>query len=429
MNKQNTYKETKINWLGYIPSNWDLKRVSQFFKERSEKVDDKSFPPLSVTKFGVIDQLKEVAKTNDRDNRKLVKKNDFVINSRSDRKGSSGIAKRDGSVSLINIVLEPHFIEPKFIEYLFKSYYFKEEFFRNGKGIHWDLWTTKWDQFKNIYIPIPSKIEQTKIANYLEKKTEKIDLLIKNIERKIDLLNEQKVLLTDRFVTRGIDNNVELKESEVDWIGKIPSNWSMKKLKYLFDVELSTVDRHISEKEKKIFICHYPDVYKNEYIDKNTKLSNGSCSNLEFSKFTLTKGDILLTKDSESPEDIGIPTYILEDIENAVCGYHIAIIRSKNNILSSEFLFRYLESKSAKDYFYISSNGITRYGLGKNKIESIYVSFPSLEIQIKIIKKIRLLSSYTKKIISFYKKKIELLKESRESLIYSVVTGKISVKE
>ena len=107
MNRREGYKETGIEWLGKIPSDWAFSRVGNFFKERLEKVDDIEYPPLSVTMSGIVDQLANVAKTNDGDNRKLVKKDDFVINSRSDRKGSSGIAPRDGSVSLINIVLEP----------------------------------------------------------------------------------------------------------------------------------------------------------------------------------------------------------------------------------------------------------------------------------------------------------------------------------
>ena len=90
----------------------------------------------------------------------MVLKDDFVINSRSDRKGSSGISPRDGSVSLINIVLEPKNINPQYAEYLFKSYYFKEEFFRNGKGIHFDLWSTRYEMMKNILIPFPDLEEQ-----------------------------------------------------------------------------------------------------------------------------------------------------------------------------------------------------------------------------------------------------------------------------
>ncbi len=103
--KYPTYKHSGVEWLGQIPSHWELRRLGSYFEERKIKVSDKDYPPLSVTKQGILPQLETAAKTNDGDNRRLVKKGDFVINSRSDRKGSSGIANEDGSVSLINIVM------------------------------------------------------------------------------------------------------------------------------------------------------------------------------------------------------------------------------------------------------------------------------------------------------------------------------------
>ena len=122
--KYSEYKDSGVEWLGEIPSSWDLTRLGTRFEERKTKVSDKDFPPLSVTKNGTIPQLDSAAKSNDGDNRKLVKKGDFVINSRSDRKGSSGIAYQDGSVSLIYIVLEPKGIHPIYCNYLLKSYNF-----------------------------------------------------------------------------------------------------------------------------------------------------------------------------------------------------------------------------------------------------------------------------------------------------------------
>jgi type I restriction enzyme S subunit len=115
--KYPAYKDSGVEWLGFIPSNWDLTRLGTRFEERKTKVSDKYFPPLSVTKNGTIPQLDSAAKSNDGHNRKLVKTGDFVINSRSDRKGSSGIAYQDGSVSLIYIVMEPKGIHPIYCNY------------------------------------------------------------------------------------------------------------------------------------------------------------------------------------------------------------------------------------------------------------------------------------------------------------------------
>lgn len=128
MERYREYKESGVKWLGEIPSHWEVKRLGSFFSERKEKVSDQVFAPLSVTKQGIFPQLENVAKTNDGDNRKLVKEGDFVINSRSDRKGSSGVSELDGSVSLINLVLQPRkTIFGPFCNYLLKSYGFIEK--------------------------------------------------------------------------------------------------------------------------------------------------------------------------------------------------------------------------------------------------------------------------------------------------------------
>ena len=107
LDKNVEFVDSGVEWIGKIPKHWKLERLGSNFIERREKVSDKDFEPLSVTKNGVVPQLDSAAKSNDGDNRKLVRKGDFVINSRSDRKGSSGLSKLDGSVSLINIVLKP----------------------------------------------------------------------------------------------------------------------------------------------------------------------------------------------------------------------------------------------------------------------------------------------------------------------------------
>ncbi len=125
------YKASGLAWLGEVPEHWDVKRLGHYFDERRQKVSDKDFPPLSVTKNGILPQLDTAAKTDDGDNRKKVCADDFVINSRSDRKGSSGLATQDGSVSLINTVLTPYNeIYGWFAHYLFRSILFQEEYYK-----------------------------------------------------------------------------------------------------------------------------------------------------------------------------------------------------------------------------------------------------------------------------------------------------------
>jgi len=153
--------------------------------------------------------------------------------------------------------------------------------------------------------------------------------------------------------------HTQMKDSDIEWIGKIPEDWKIKRLKLISKVELSTVDRHENNVECQVSICHYPIVYKNEKITKNTKLDSGTCSRKELGRFNLKKDDVLVTKDSETSNDIGVPAYVIEDMDNSVCGYHLAQISTDKTQLLGSFLFRYLQTELVSNYFETESHGIT----------------------------------------------------------------------
>ncbi len=169
-------------WIGEIPRNWSTEKINQLFEERKETVNDRDFPPLSVTKHGIVPQLDTVAKTNAGDSRKRIAKGDFVINSRSDRKGSAGVSQYEGSTSLINIVLKSPVLFSGYCHYLLRGYGFQEEFFRWGRGIVADLWSTRYSEMKCIVLPIPPKDEQQSIADFLEVETAKLEALLSEAE-------------------------------------------------------------------------------------------------------------------------------------------------------------------------------------------------------------------------------------------------------
>ena len=227
------YKDSGAEWLGQLPSHWGAKRLGQFFDERREKVSDEDYPALSVTMQGIVPQLETAAKTDAGDNRKLVLKNDFVINSRSDRKGSSGISAYDGSVSLISIVMTPRDIHPPFVHHLLRSYPFQEEFYRYGKGIVADLWSTNASEMRNILIPDIPTSEQAKIAAFLDHETAKIDALIEKQQRLIELLKEKRQAVISHAVTKGLNPNAPMKDSGVEWLGEVPAHWKITQPRYV----------------------------------------------------------------------------------------------------------------------------------------------------------------------------------------------------
>ena len=198
-------KDSGIAWIGQIPEHWEVNKIRSHFKERRTKVSDKDYPALSVAREGIVPQLDTAVKTDNGDNRKLVLKNDFVVNSRSDRKGSCGVSDYDGSVSLISIVLEPHDINPQYVHYLFRSNNYVEEFYRNGRGIVADLWTTRYSEMRNIFIPIPPVSEQKDIVSAINSLNNKIETLTSELTTQIDHLKELKQRIISDVVTGKID--------------------------------------------------------------------------------------------------------------------------------------------------------------------------------------------------------------------------------
>lgn len=195
-------KATNISWLEEIPEHWEMSKISSHFRQRTEKVSDKQYQPLSVSKLGITPQLDNVALSNAEGcSRKLVKKGDYAVNSRSDRKGSCGVSAYNGSVSLITIVLEPFNIDGDYIHYLFRSAPWVEEFYRNGKGIVADLWTTNYQMMKSMYFPVPPISEQRAIVSYINERTEKIDTLTSKLQQEIESIKEYKQRLISDVVT------------------------------------------------------------------------------------------------------------------------------------------------------------------------------------------------------------------------------------
>ena len=347
------YKDSGVDWLGAIPSDWELGRISAFFSERRQKVSDKDYPALSVTKLGVFPQWENVAKSNDGDNRKLVKKGDFVINSRSDRKGSSGIAKQDGSVSLINIVLKPVNIEPRYSEYLFKSYNFIEEFYRVGHGIVADLWTTRFDDIKNSMIALPTFDEQVKIANFLDQKTAQIDQAIALKQQQIEKLGEYKQIVIQNAVTKGLNPNAPMKDSGVAWIGDIPEHWEVKKIK-----EIATLKGRIgfrgynasdlvNEDEGAITISPSNILDDKTFFEKNSYLSWKKY--YESPEIMIFNDDILLVKTGSTVGKVGIVKNL-----NQSATINPQLLVFKKVKVNKDYLFFYLYS----DFFFdlIKSN-------------------------------------------------------------------------
>ena len=416
MERYSEYKDSGVKWLGEIPSHWEVKRLGSFFFERKEKVSDKDYAPLSVTKQGIFPQLENVAKTNDGDNRKLVKEGDFVINSRSDRKGSSGVSGLDGSVSLINIVLQPRkVLFGPFCNYLLKSYGFIEENYRNGRGIVADLWTTRYDEMKMIKVAMPSFEEQKNISSYLDAATSKIDKAIAMQQNMIDLLNERKQIIIQNAVTKGLDENVEMKDSGVEWIGMIPKHWKVRRGKFLFRVvnEYSTTGQ-----EELLTVSDRTGITPRSMKNVNMFMSE---SLIGYKK--CQKGDICSNIMWMWHGAVGVTEY------NGVISPSYGVYRQIAFSYDNKYLDYMLRLPRLVEVYGNCSTGLTesRLRLYPDDFMNLQFFVPPLEEQKCIVLQIQKQIIAIEKSIENAEKLIALLQERKQIIINEVVTGKVKV--
>ena len=418
-------KDSGIEWIGEIPKDWKLIKIGNIYDERKIKVSDKDYEPLSVTKNGIVPQLESAAKSNDNDNRKLIKKNDFVINSRSDRRGSCGISNYDGSCSLINTVLKPRdYMINQYYNYVFRSELFADEFYKWGSGIVNDLWTTKWTSMKKIYIPYPELNQQEKIANFLDDKCNKIDQMIAKEQEEIEKLKEYKQSIITETVTKGLNSNVEMKDSGNVIVGLIPSNWEVIKLKRIAKqfYRGSGITKEEIVENGETACVRYGEIYTRYDIFFDTcltKTNKNKLSNLQYFSY----GDILFTLTGELVEEIG-KSIVYLGTQECLAGGDIAIMKHNQN---PKFLGYALRSDSS----------IAQKGYGKSKLKVVHTSvshlgdimiaLPNLEEQSKIVQFLDKKINNINLLIMNRNKIIEKLMSYKKSLIYEVVTGKKEV--
>ena len=217
------------------------------------------------------------------------------------------------------------------------------------------------------------------------------------------------------------------KNTQFSWLGAIPEHWEIRKLKHIASITLSNVDKKVDENEEPIRLCNYVDVYYNDFITNKIDFMKATATDEQIKKFTLEIDDVIITKDSEGPEDIAIATCVQEVQDSLVCGYHLTHIKPTH--CNGRYLFRAFNADGIHDQFKVAANGITRYGIGVYGIDNAWFPVPSIVEQEEIAKHIDDKTSKIDTLISKSTKAIDLLKEKRTALISSAVTGKIDVRE
>lgn len=174
------------------------------------------------------------------------------------------------------------------------------------------------------------------------------------------------------------------KNSGIEWLGEIPEHWKVTKIKKEFKINPSNVNKKFKEGEAIVKLCNYVDVYYNDFITSDIEFMEATASDHEIQKFTLKEGDVLITKDSEDPLDIAVPSLVIHTESNLLCGYHLSMLRSKNNKIDGRFLFWSLKDESIASQLYREATGVTRWAIASRHIKNSSFAFPPHQEQIAI---------------------------------------------
>lgn len=418
-------KDSGIEWIGEIPSEWKLSKIGQVYTERKTKVSDRDYPPLSVTMKGILPQLDTAAKTDAHDDRKLLCKGDFAINSRSDRRGSCGISPVDGSVSLINIVLQPkEEMDSQYYEWVFHSSMFSDEFYKWGHGIVDDLWTTGWQDMKRIAIPSPTLQEQKRIAMFLNKQCGELDNILAKTRASIEEYRRLKRAVITQAITKGVRGDREMKDNGIEWIGKIPVTWDiLRKLSYTCTASISygIVKLLEPDDDTGVKVLRCSDVLPGKISLDNVRTVTRQVSN-EYARTILSGGEIVINVRGTLGGCAVVP--------NELKGYNVArevAVIPVNDDICKRYLMYFFLSDVFIDYQKRYLTGSVYVGLNIELLSSCPIIFPPLKEQEEIAD---FLDEKCRNIDTLIEQMTELLVEMenyKKSVIYEYVTGKKEV--
>tara|TARA_B110000503_G_scaffold96657_1_gene145331 strand:+ start:469 stop:1788 length:1320 start_codon:yes stop_codon:yes gene_type:complete len=428
-------KDSGVEWLGGVPEDWRVTRLDSVFVNQNVKNKSLGIDSyLSLMKnIGIIPYAEKGNVGNkapvDFDKCKLVSTGDFVLNSMNFGIGSFGVSSYDGMVSPVYIVLKPTHLDrdADYYRHLFNTSRFRNFSQMLGSGILEHRAAIPWEKFKTVGLPVPPLQEQVAIASYLDQETSQIDQLISKKEKLIEKLLERRQALITQVVTKGLDPNVPMKDSGVEWLGDVPLHWSIRPLRSIASTISSPVDKKSIEGQSSVLLCNYTDVTYNDLIHADINFMQATATLAQIRGYKLKAGDTVITKDSETAEDMGLSAFVVAELSNVLCGYHLAIVRPRKRVVP-RWLTWSLRGSSSRTQMTLFSRGLTRVSLGQGSLRSIKVATPPADEQTIIASFLDQETAQIDLLVEKARKAIELLKERRQALITQVVTGKIDIR-
>lgn len=426
------YQDSQVEFAGRIPKHWKDIPIRAIFEERNEKnIGPKTDFILSVTRDrGVIPYDEKGAignnKSEDIQRYKVVHEDDLVINKMNVVIGSLGLSKYHGALSQVYIVLKPKndLFDIRYYTYLFHNKPFYSSLIRYCTGIMELRESLDKDEFKKVYLPFPPKNEQNGIANFLDQKTAQIDQAIAIKEQQINLLKERKQILIQQAVTRGLNPNVPMRDSGVDWIGDIPEHWEVKRLKHVAGRFMYGTSVDCNTLEDGTPVLRIPNIKEIDFCFDDLKFAKLPTE--ETSRYRLSAGDVLIIRTNGNPALVGKSALFEGDGDYLFASYLIRL-KPKNNVLP-QFLVRAMNSFSVRGALTHSARtSVGNYNLNTQALGDCAIAVPPLEEQRNIVAYLKEQNRKFEATVGNQTVQIEKLKEYKTTLINSAVTGKIKV--
>lgn len=421
------YKDSGVEWLGEIPEHWEvesLRAAAELFTERGRP----DLPVLSVYReYGVI--LKDSRDDNhnstslDTSSYKVVRPGDLAVNKMKAWQGSLGVSEHHGIVSpaYITCRLNQQKITGRYIHYLLRSKPLIGALDAISYGVRVGQWDMRFEDFKKVGITIPPKPEQDRIVAFLDRKTAEIDALIAKKQRQIELLDEQKAILINRAVTRGLNPNAKLKPSGIEWIGDIPEHWEVKSAKHACERIIDCKNRTPEVVPGgEFYVLRTSNIKSGMLVDDEITRTDKKHFAIWTERGAPQKDDVLFTREAPAGE-----ACVFDGSLQACLGQRMMYFRTDPAQLFPEFLVHTIYQGPSATYIVLKTNGSTVGHLRLPQVYALPVLLPPVAEQAQILAMISATEETEQKLIRSVELQIISLKTLRTTLIAYAVTGRI----
>ena len=429
-------KDSGVEWIGEIPKNWNVQRVKNAFVRKKAEAHQENPVVLSLARAGV--KVRDLSKNEGQIaesyyNYNLVEFGDLLLNPMDLYSGANC------SISMVEGVISPAYINlraksgysSRFYDYYFKTQYWSMAMFAHGKGVSFEnRWTLGIEELFNYKIPVPLENEQDKIADFLDGQCEKINLAIEKAKVSIEEYRNLKQSFITQIVTKGINENDTMKESGIEWIGKIPASWKVTQLRHCASIRSGITLGKTYSKDTELVEMPYLRVanVQDGYVDTND-IAVLQVSKDEIEKYSLSAGEVLMTEGGDR-DKLGRGCVWDGRITPCLNQNHIFAVKVKEKLLNPHYLEYLTASSVGRTYFDVTAVKTTNLACtSSSKVLAFTIPLPSIDEQNEIVDYLKEKCGCIENVIFKKEQFISELENYKKSLIYEYVTGKKEVPE